>query len=485
MRSNVWNKGNGTEIGRIAAIGAWHGETVDGEGGIGKVELGRGNWEGGRKFVQLAAYLVDSRDAGVVISSLGRRGDGLGSGVGQLADDLEQWGADVIFGRARGFGAAVARGVFRACSVLYAMVVRLRLKAYRRHWKVQARLGTMVISVGNLTVGGTGKTPVVELLARTLRDRGRRVAVLSRGYKSKRLDELQEWKDFTVEQREDLPKIVSDGDRVRLPAVYAGDEPYMLAKNLNGVRVVVDKDRVRAGRFAVGELGADTLLLDDGLQHLALDHEYDLVLIDQNAPFGTDALLPRGTLREPPRNLCRASHIMITKCQRPSDDALVERLRKYNPTAEIMQATHAPKYLERLFGSGRLTLENLRDKYVAAISAIAIPESFENLLTRLGAKVEFHRTFPDHHAFTQKEVDRFMTRCVQRDIELVVTTEKDAVRFPRPSELDVDIYFLRIEVEMIAGQDVWNRFIDRITSPRERPPGAWAEQRLLLDPIGS
>ncbi len=210
-----------------------------------------------------------------------------------------------------------------------------------------------------------------------------------------------------------------------------------------------------------------------------------MVLIDQNAPFGTRALLPRGTLREPPRNLCRASHIMITKCQGLTDSKLLQELEKHNPAAEILETTHAPQYLERVFGTGRLTLENLRGRYVAAISAIAVPESFEGLLKELGAKVEFHRTFTDHHPFTQREVDRFMTRCIQRDIELIVTTEKDAVRFPRPSELDVDIYFLRIEVEILRGQDIWERFIDRIASPRDRAPADLAEQRLILDPIGS
>ncbi len=404
--------------------------------------------------------------------------------MGQLGDDLEKWGADVIFGRRRGLGAMLARCVLRGFSFLYGLLVRLRLKAYRDRWKQQGHLGTMVISIGNLTVGGTGKTPVVELLARTLRDRGRKVAVLSRGYKSRKLDEPQRWRGLRREECLDLPKIVSDGEQVLLDSPYAGDEPYMLAKNLEGVRVVVDKDRVKGGRFAVGELEADTLLLDDGLQYLALDHEYDLVLVDQSAPFGTRALLPRGTLREPPRNLCRASHIIITKCQGPTDEALLRRIRKYNPTADIIETTHAPQYLERVFGGGRLALDQLRDKYVAAISAIAVPESFEGLLRRLGAKVEFHRTFADHHPFTQRQIDRFMTRCIQRDIELIVTTEKDAVRFPRPKELDVDIYYLRIEIEVLRGQENWDRLIDRLVGSRSRPPAAWAADRLLTDPLG-
>ena len=403
--------------------------------------------------------------------------------MSQMGDDLEKWGSDVIFGRARGVRATLARGLFRALSFVYAFAVRLRLKSYRQHWKEQTHLGTMVVSIGNLTVGGTGKTPVVELLSRCLRDRGRKVAVLSRGYKSQKLERLQEWKDWDEEQREEMPKIVSDGDEVLLDAKYAGDEPLMLAKNLPGVSVIVDKDRVNGGRFAVSELGADTLVLDDGLQYLKIDHELDLVLVDQNAPFGTNAILPRGTLREPPRNLCRASHIILTKCQGPTDDELLARIRRWNPAAEIVETTHAPQYLQQVFGEGRLPLEHLKDAYVAAISGIAVPESFEGLLKRLDADVEFHRTFGDHQVFPQEDVDRFMTRCVERDIEMIITTEKDAVRFPRPKEMDVPIYFLRIEIEILKGQEVWDRLIDQICGSRERAPGRWDVERLMLDPI--
>lgn len=407
--------------------------------------------------------------------------------VGQVGEDVEKWASDVIFGRARGVGAAIARVLFRGLSYIFGLVVHCRLVIHRKRWKQPAQLGTRVVSVGNLTVGGTGKTPVVELLARSLRERGRKVAILSRGYKSRKLDEPQRWGDLDPVECASLPKIVSDGEELLLDAVYAGDEPYMLAKNLKGVQVVVDKNRVKAGRFAVKEMEADVLVLDDGLQYLALDHDYDLVLVDQNAPFGTSAraLLPRGTLREPPRNLCRASHIMITKCHGLTEEGLLSSLRSYNPAAEMMQTTHAPKYLQQVFGDGRIALEDLQGKYVAAISGIAVPESFENLLEKLGATVEFHRIFSDHHQFRQDEIDRFMTRCVERDIELIITTEKDAVRFLKPSELDVEIYFLRIEVEIIDGQDTWDRFIGHLVEPREKPAVDWVEERLLRDPIGS
>jgi tetraacyldisaccharide 4'-kinase len=386
----------------------------------------------------------------------------------ELIEELERWGADVIFGRATGFRATLMRFFMRALSGIFRIVVQGRIRRYRRGWKAQHYLGTQVISIGNITVGGTGKTPVVELLSRTLRDRGRRVAILSRGYKSKRLDRPQEWKDRKGRRidGERMPKVVSTGNALLLDSKYAGDEPFMLAKNLDGVAVVVDKNRVKGGRFAVSQLGADTLLLDDGMQYLDLAHSIDLVLVDAGSPFGTEALLPRGTLREPPKNLRRASYILLTKCTGGSNEALIARIRKYNKTAEIIESTHGPIHLENVFTRERKPLEFLRDKWVGAISAIAVPEAFEGSLQRLGARVEIRRRFSDHYRFSRQEVEKFIQRCVERDMELIVTTEKDAVRFPMPGSIDVPVYFLRIEVEILKGQEIWDDLIERICHPQ-------------------
>ena len=340
-------------------------------------------------------------------------------------------------------------------SGIYRLGVAKRLGRYRSGAKPQQYLGTQVISIGNLTVGGTGKTPVVELFARTLRDRGRKPAILSRGYKSKKLNHPQQWqgRNGEVIPAEQMPKVVSDGGEPLLKVKYAGDEPWMLAKNLPGVK---------GGAFAVGELGADTLILDDGLQYLDLAHSTDVVLVDQGAPFGTGQMLPRGTLREPAKNLMRADYIFITKCDGSSNEQLIDKMRRFNKNAEIIECTHGPKHLENLFTGEQVPLEFLNDKYVAAISGIAVPQSFEKILDKLGAQVEFHRVFSDHHSFNQREIDRFMRRCVERDIEVIITTEKDAVRFMKPAELDVPIYFLRIEVEILKGEEVWNKIIERI-----------------------
>lgn len=386
----------------------------------------------------------------------------------EVTDELEQWGADVIFGRAKGFRAALMRLFLGSLSGLFRLAVALRLWRYRNEWKPQHRLGTQVIAVGNLTVGGTGKTPVVELLARSLHERGRRVAILSRGYKSRRLDRPQRWtsRDGRQIPGHEMPKVVSTGNALLLDSQFAGDEPFMLAKNLDGVRVVVDKNRVKGGRFAIRELEADTLLLDDGMQYLDLAHSLDVVLVDSRAPFGTGWLLPRGTLREPPRNLKRAGFVLITKCDGSSNEELIARIRRHNRTAEIIECTHGPVHLEDVFTRERKPLGFLKGKWVGAISAIAVPDAFEGSLRSLGAKVEISRRFSDHHRFKRRDVEQFMQRCVERDMEMIVTTEKDAVRFPRPGSIDVPVYFLRIEVRLLSGQDAWQRMIDHICNPQ-------------------
>lgn len=382
-------------------------------------------------------------------------------------DELEQWGADVIFGRAKGFRATLMRMFMFGLSGIFRLLVQTRIALYRCGWKPQEFLGVQVVSIGNITLGGTGKTPVVELLARSLRDRGRKVAILSRGYKSKKLDRTQRWIGAGGRQiaAARMPKVVSTGSALLLDSKFAGDEPFMLAKNLDGVAVVVDKNRVKGGRFAIAELESEILMLDDGMQYLDLAHSIDIVLIDSKSPFGTGSLLPRGTLREPPRNLRRASYILITKCDGSPNAALIARIRKHNATAEIIECAHGPIHLENLYTREREPLTFLEGKWVGAISAIAVPENFENSLKSLGAKVEIRRRFSDHHRFNRRDVDQFMQRCVERDMEIIVTTEKDAVRFPRPTEINVPIYFLRIEVEILSGQEAWDGMVDLICDP--------------------
>ena len=222
-------------------------------------------------------------------------------------ENLEQFAIDVILERRQGSRARVLRGILYALSFIYERLVQVRLYLYRKRILRERTLGCLVISIGNLTVGGTGKTPIVEKFARALQSGGRRVAILSRGYKSVPRPSKRNWLPGLGKKDVTPPRIVSDGKSLLLDSVTAGDEPYMLAHNLQDVIVLVDKDRVKSGRFAIDKWKVDTLLLDDGLQYLHLKHRLDMVLVDRQAPFGNEFLLPRGTLREPPRNLRRAS----------------------------------------------------------------------------------------------------------------------------------------------------------------------------------
>lgn len=378
-------------------------------------------------------------------------------------DDLEQYAIEVILNKRHGFRASLLRVILRALSFIYLAIVQVRLYLYRNRILKEHQLGCLVISIGNLTVGGTGKTPVVEKFARALQRGGRKVAILSRGYKSIDKRRKKSWLERLIDQNTpDPPRVVSDGKNVLLDSATAGDEPYMLASNLRGVAVVVDKDRVKAGLHAIKELDVDTLLLDDGLQYLHLKHRLDIVLVDRQAPFGNEHLLPRGTLREPPRNIRRASYILITKCNGESNDALIQRIRRFNRTAEIIECAHRPLYLQHVYRDERLPLDYLQDLYIASLCGIAAPESFESGLRSLGAKIELSRHFADHHRYSEKELRTFLQRCVKRDVHAIITTEKDAVRLPKIDPLPVPIYYLRVEIEIRTGHETWDHCVKRI-----------------------
>ncbi|MGI9086872.1 MAG: tetraacyldisaccharide 4'-kinase [Chthoniobacterales bacterium] len=382
--------------------------------------------------------------------------------MSQRSETLEQFAIDVILERRHGIRATMLRGLLYALSFVYERIVQLRLFLYRHRIFRERTLGCLVISIGNLTVGGTGKTPIVEKFARALRAGGRRVAILSRGYKSV----PQSVSKKNAQNAEQPPRIVSDGKSLLLDSLTAGDEPYMLAQNLKDVIVLVDKDRVKSGLFAIKELKADTLLLDDGLQYLHLKHRLDIVLIDRQAPFGNEYLLPRGTLREPPKNLRRASYIFITKCTGEPNDDLIARIREYNRTAEIIECAHQPLHLQNVFTGEQLPLEKLRGEFIGSLCGIAQPESFDDGLRKLGARIELSKHYTDHHRYTEAELQNFINRCLRRDLAMVVTTEKDAVRFPRLMNPEVPICFLRVEIEILSGHESWEHCVARICQPQ-------------------
>ncbi len=378
-------------------------------------------------------------------------------------EQLEIYLLSVLDGSSKGKWPSILRFVMKGLSLLFGLVVQLRLMLYRHRIIRPSTLGCQVISVGNLTVGGTGKTPVVEVFARNLQQQGRKVAILSRGYKSKELPFFEKIvQRITTGKIDPPPRVVSDGKRLLLDSWTAGDEPYMLASNLPEVSVVVDKDRVKAGKYAIKELGCDTLILDDGFQYLKLGNRLDIALVDSTNPFGGGHLLPRGLLREPMRNIKRAGFIFITKCHEGGAKELKEQLRRFNPVAEISECRHAAKYLKDVFGEKTYDLNMLKGMKIAAVSAIAVPETFETALRELGAEIIYTRRFADHHRFTQQEIINTINWSIKRGAQAVLTTEKDAVRFPFIDRRDIPVVFMRVEIEMLSGEEEFMDWIARI-----------------------
>jgi tetraacyldisaccharide 4'-kinase len=378
-------------------------------------------------------------------------------------ENSETFLLEVILEERKGTRESMVRGILYGCSKIFQLAVKTRRFLYNFRILRDSTLGVQVIAIGNLTVGGTGKTPVVEKFARELRDEGRNVAILSRGYRSKPVP-LHKWLVNKILLRDDTtpPRVVSDGRSLLLDSDMAGDEPYMLASNLKDVVVLVDKDRVKSGRYAIEKFGCDTLLLDDGFQYWKLKgRRLDVVLIDRQQPFGNERLLPRGTLREPPSHLARASFIFITKSDGNTAE-LRRRIAQVNPSAGIIECIHHPLYLEDVFTGQRSGLELLKGRRVASLSGIAQPESFEQSLVQLQAELVYAKRFADHHRFTQQEILNAINRSKKRQAEAIITTQKDAVRFPKLDRRDLPIYFMRVEIKILSGANDFQDCVRKI-----------------------
>src|ERR1700690_2116528 len=339
------------------------------------------------------------------------------------AETLETFYLDVIFEERHDFKAKLTRGILFGGSKLYQVGVKIH------RWLINVRifrdktLGVQVIAIGNLTYGGTGKTPVVEKFARELQNAGRKVAILSRGYRSKPAPLHRKFLNkILLREDQTPPRVVSDGKSLLLDSEMAGDEPYMLASNLKDVVVLVDKDRVKSGPYAIAKFGCDTLLLDGGFQYGKLrGRRQDIVLIDRQQPFGNERLLPRGTLREPPSHLARANMIFITKSDGNTAE-LRRRISQFNPNAAIIECIHNPLYLEDVFTGKRFELEFVKGRKVASLSGIAQPESFEQSLIGLGSELVYSKRFADHHRFTQEEILNVINRAKKRQATTIIAT---------------------------------------------------------------
>lgn len=383
----------------------------------------------------------------------------------KINEEFEQAFLDIIEERAEGVWPTTARFMLRSLSMVFVGVAQSRIWMYKNAVLRYHTLGCQVISVGNLTAGGTGKTPVVETFARALTQNGRNVAILSRGYKKKKKpfsERLKAKIRRNAEKEVVADGVVSDGTTLRMDSESSGDEPFMLARNLKTVPVIVGSNRVRSGRHAIRHFNTDTIILDDGFQHLKLKQHVRIVLVDSTNPFSNGYTLPRGLLREPVKNIRRADYIFITKSKGDGSPELRKTLRALNAHAEITECRHAAKYYQHIRSGERMDLDSLKEKRIFALSGIARPLGFQQELERQGAEVIVHRTFTDHHRYTRKELSEFFMAAIQNGADAVVTTEKDAVRIPNDIDLEIPVLFLRVEIEMLSGEKNFHDWISRI-----------------------
>lgn len=318
---------------------------------------------------------------------------------------------------------------------------------YDRRWLRSTRVEARVVSVGNLVAGGTGKTPCTVLLARVLRERGHKVAVLLRGYGRRGRGVVA----------------ASEGAGPFRPFDAVGDEALVLCRHLPGVPVVVGTDRVRAARWAIARFGSRLLILDDGFQHRALARDLDIVLVDGREPFGFGHLLPRGLLREPPEALRRAAVIVVSRADRcPDLAALRDRLEALNGQAPVLAARHEAVRLLRLPAWEDRPLAEFQGAPVFAFSGIADPASLVDLVGGLEARLVGLRTFSDHHVYTAEETAALAAEARRAGAQAVVTTEKDAVRLPETPE-SPPLFVLEVAMRLLEdGLEVLLRKVEAL-----------------------
>ncbi len=299
------------------------------------------------------------------------------------------------------------------------------------------RLPCPVISIGNLTMGGTGKTPLTMWVARWYQQQGWRVAVLSRGYRA---------------HARTAVRVVSTGAGPLCPWQEAGDEPYLLACALPGVAVLIGTQRHRTGRYAYEQLGAEVLILDDGLQHHAVHRDLDIVLIDVSNPFGSGSLVPRGILRESPRALQRADAIVLTRVEMAGTrlPALEQQIRRWAPQQPLYHMRTTLMALQAHDTGAACAPGTLRQQRVVAFAGIGNPQAFYHTLTSLGVEVAAFLVFPDHHPYTRADWQALVGTLYHQRATCLVTTEKDAVRLDPCWHTAVPLFTVRIGVTFTA-----------------------------------
>jgi tetraacyldisaccharide 4'-kinase len=330
---------------------------------------------------------------------------------------------ELVSGRRLGAAASAMRGVLRMAEVPYSIAVRWRNRRYDSGHAVVRSAGVPVISVGNLTLGGTGKTPLVKWIARWVGERGLRAAIVSRGYGA------------------------TDGQQ--------NDEARELAQALPGVSHVQNPDRVAAARRVVDEFAAQLIILDDGFQHRRLARDLDIVLLDALQPFGFDHVFPRGMLREPVAGLARADVVCLSRADlvTPAERAAIrERVARLAPQAAWCEVIHAPSGLINVAGQTQ-PLDVLRGRRVAAFCGLGNPAGFRHTLESTSCEIVAWREFADHHAFAAADVQSIGEMAAISRAELAICTHKDLVKLPHPQIGECPLWAVTVDLQFLAGQE--------------------------------
>lgn len=318
---------------------------------------------------------------------------------------------------------------------LYGLGMKIRSGLYERGFFKRANLPCRVISLGNLTLGGSGKTSATIWLSRYIRDRGKRVCVVSRGYKA---------------QNNQTVVIVSDGKRVLSDPVSAGDEPFMMAQALEGIPVLTGRKRFEAGTRAVEAFHPEFIVLDDGYQHLALKRDLNIVLLRTARPFGNGYVFPAGILREPVSALKRADAFVFTYAQEESGSIVerqIELLRRRFPDKPVFMSHCRPASFFYCGDRCQRDLTELKGRKALAFCGIANPESFRSILAGLGLELVDFRAYRDHYTYHERDLPDLEKRALSRGAEIMITTEKDAVKINAYAQQKLPIAALKTEFD--------------------------------------
>jgi tetraacyldisaccharide 4'-kinase len=338
-------------------------------------------------------------------------------------------------------------------SFFYRLIINFRNWLYDHKILKETVLPCPVISVGNITVGGTGKTPCVIMLAQMLQENGFKPAILSRGYGGKSINPVN---------------IVSDGQKILLDSKTAGDEPFLIAYALKGIPVITGAKRIITGKIAIDQFSADVLICDDAMQHRQIFRDINLVLLDSRSLSGENYMLPRGRLREPITELKRASAIVLTRADEARQtNGQIEKLfpAKNMP---IFRSIHKLKDIVKGDYSAKKSISDLQGKKVCAFCGIANPDSFRKTLSDARAQVLSFDIFPDHHHYSQDELEKIKAKFIDCRADFLISTQKDGARLQECPEFLTMIYMLRIELEIVPSIESLKKFIlDRLAEAQK------------------